>query len=1036
MMVAAHKRLSFLGARAGGVSLLALALAVGLGACGKPYEIQKGSIATLDVNVELNDIDFENAAGEAIRSYAEFLETSDTSELTPEAIRRLADLQIERGLGNQTGRLSDKLESNLTRLVGNLSADIGDDEIGAMAAAIGIDPTRVNQEAVEISAVQTGDTETQEEFERRAAGEIAFESEEEVDLVDAATTVQAIKLYKKLLKDFPEYPRADQVLYQLSRAYQEIGDIDEAIVVLGELVTRFPDSRYMPESNFRRGEYFFTRNRLYDAEIAYQEVIDYGIGTQFYEHSLYKQGWTMFKQDFYEESLVFFFALLDIKLVGDFERGGLELFEPVERQRIEDTFRSISLTFSYIGGPQDVNRFFVKHGERSYEPYIYSNFAEFYFRKNRYTDSADVYRHFIKLRPGHFQAPFFQMRIIEIFSLAGFLKLVIDEKKVFARDYDINSDYWTFFDINQRPKVVEYARANLQELATHHHALYQLRTSKESKATPEEVREAYDQAIGWYRVLIQSFPKSEEAPQSNFNLAQIYFQGKEFQRSAKEFGKTAYNYGEHEQAAEAGFSQVVALRGYRDSLDATKNVAGVEAVQDSIINASIKFGHAFPGHEKAPTVIIAVSEDLFKLKRFEQAISEARFAIATYGDTLDPVLRFSMWRIVAYSAYDLNRFDEAEVGFSEALKLAPKETEADRAEVVNLVDNLGASVYKQGEALREEGKLAEAAAQFLRVGQVAPNSQYRPNAEFDAGSVYIQLKQWPNAINAFLAFRNSFPAHELQPLVTQNLAVSYKENKQLLLAAQEFERVETESKDENLRREALLEAAGLYSQANQEARSIAVYEKYVAYFPKPLEFALETRQFIADVYKKWGKMDRYYVELRSIIEADRNAGEERTERTRFLAGTAGLVFAEPLYEAFAKIRLTMPLEKSIERKQQAMEKALGAFTQLSDYKVASVTSAATYYIASSYQNMASSLLDSEPPAGLDELELEEYEILIEEQAFPFEDNAAVAFEKNVELLELGVYDEWVKKSLEKLAEILPLQYAKYERRTNAWEQIL
>ena len=1014
--------------------LVAVVLVCVLSACGKSYEIQKGSIATLDTQVPLDDIDFDNAAGEAVRSYAEFLEQSDASQLTPEAIRRLADLQIERGLGNQSGRLSDKLENNLSRLVDKLSDDISNDSLGSVAEAIGVDLDKVNKDAVEISAVQQGVDESQEDFEARAAGQIAIDSGAEASLVDAKTTIQAIKLYKKLLRDFPDYPRTDQVLYQLSRAYQEIGDIDTAVSVLTELVTRFPDSRYMPESNFRRGEYYFVRERFFEAESAYQEVIDYGIGTQFYEHSLYKQGWAMFKQSLYEEALTFFFALLDVKLVGDYERGGLEEFEASDRQRLDDTFRSISLTFSYIGGPEDINRYFKNTGERSYEPFVYSHFAEFFFSKNRYSDAADAYRHFIKLRPNHFQSPFFQMRIVEIYNLGGFLLLVIDEKKVFARDYDINSNYWTYFDIKERPKVVEFARTNLQELATHHHALYQYRSKNKGK--PEEIKEAYDQAIGWYRVLIQSFPNSEEAPQSNYSLAELYFFGKEFQRAAREFNKTAYKYGDHEKASEAGYAEVASLRGFRESIEKGADAGAVGAAQDRIIDASIKFGRTFPQHEKAATVIIAVAEDLFKLKRYEQAISEARFAIITYGEKLDPKLRFSMWRIVAYSSFDLKRFGESELAFAEALKLAPQTTDADKAEYANLVDNLAASVFRQGEVLRDEGKLAEAAEQFLRIRTVAPNSKYRPNAEFDAAAVFITLKLWNRAIETLLALRTSFPQHELQPSVTQNLAISYKENKQLILAAQEFERVETESKDEDLRREALLEAADLYKQAKQEARSISVLEKYVTYFPKPLEFALETRFSIAEVYKQWGKTERYYTELRAIIKADKEAGAERTERTRYLAGNAGLVFAEPLYNKFAAIRLTVPLEQSVVRKQQAMEKALDAYTELSSYKVANVTSAATYYIASAYQNMAESLIESDKPGGLSELELEEYEILIEEQAFPFEDNAVVAFEKNVELLELGVYDEWVKKSLAKLAELLPLQYAKSERRSNAWEQIL
>ena len=72
-------------------------------------------------------------------------------------------------------------------------------------------------------------------------------------------------------------------------------------------------------------------------------------------------------------------------------------------------------------------------------------------------------------------------------------------------------------------------------------------------------------------------------------------------------------------------------------------------------------------------------------------------------------------------------------------------------------------------------------------------------------------------------------------------------------------------------------------------------------------------------------------------------------------------------------------------------------------------------------------LNSERPDGLSELELEQYNLVLEEQAYPFEEKAIIVHEKNIELLSIGVYNKWIDKSIAKLAVLMPARYAKAEQ---------
>ncbi|MDH4031250.1 MAG: hypothetical protein OEU49_10405, partial [Chromatiales bacterium] len=58
--------------------------------------------------------------------------------------------------------------------------------------------------------------------------------------------------------------------------------------------------------------------------------------------------------------------------------------------------------------------------------------------------------------------------------------------------------------------------------------------------------------------------------------------------------------------------------------------------------------------------------------------------------------------------------------------------------------------------------------------------------------------------------------------------------------------------------------------------------------------------------------------------------------------------------------------------------------------------------------------------------LEQYEILLEEQAFPFEEKAIEIHESNAARAREGLYNEWVVMSFEALADLMPARYARNE----------
>ena len=180
------------------------------------------------------------------------------------------------------------------------------------------------------------------------------------------------------------------------------------------------------------------------------------------------------------------------------------------------------------------------------------------------------------------------------------------------------------------------------------------------------------------------------------------------------------------------------------------------------------------------------------------------------------------------------------------------------------------------------------------------------------------------------------------------------------------------------------------------------------------------------MYKAAHDESLYHQELEEIVRIDAGAGPERTGRTRTIAARSALVLAEQLYRDFVAVKLRQPFETSLQDKQQRMDATIEAMGRLVDYEIDDMTAAATYYMAETYFNFSRSLVESERPTDLKPADLEEFEMDLDEAAFPFEEKAINVHEKNMELLHAGVFNAWTEKSLSRLTELMPGRYAKHE----------
>ncbi len=822
----------------------------------------------------------------------------------------------------------------------------------------------------------------------------------------------AVRTYQRLLNERPQDPKNDRVLYQLARAQQNLGKSEDAIETLDKLAKDFKDSSLAGDAHFRRADLLYRLDRYADAETEFATVMTYDDRTPFLEPAEYMKGWSQYRQSKYDPAIATFFSILDRELPDPTPLEVEEAMAEVENGKTDmarDSLRVVSLSFAALGGGPAVSESFSKNGDPRFYPLVYNALGLTLLEKQRYTDAAEAYTAFTQRYPKHALAPTFQARVIDAYTKGGFGDLVTREKERYATTYDPASPYWA--GAKPTPEVMTALRGHLEDLAKFNHS--------QAQADKVARRDQFLVAAKWYKRTIELFPNDPKIAELNFLLGDALLDGGKTLDAAQQYTETAYKYAPHPKSGEAALAAFQSYEKYAKEVAPAQRPAALRQAVDS----GLKLADTYPQHSSRVPVLSQAAADLFEMKALDESIVVAK-RVLDAGPNVDPVLRRNAWSVTSDAQFQQKNYPAAEVAYAQELALTPAGT-PERGEVT---EQLAASIYKQGEAAKQSNDLRKAVDDFLRVGKLTPDSKIRANADYDAAASLVELKDWPAATQVLESFRTRFPQNTLGADVDKKLAGAYEADNKPAQAAQAYERIAGRTTEpEPVRREASWQAAKLYDGARQPAESFRAYQAYVTAFPRPLDRSMEARSRLMELSQQRGDTATQVYWLKEIVKADDNAGNERSDATKTLAAKSSLELGRMDAAEARKLRLIAPLDKSLAAKKTAMESAIASLNRAAGYGFGETTTAATYEIAGLYQDFGQSLMTSERPSKLKDLELEQYNVLLEDQAFPFEEKAIQAHEANLKRIEQGRYDVWIKQSAAALVKIAPGKYAKREQ---------
>lgn len=839
-------------------------------------------------------------------------------------------------------------------------------------------------------------------------GDLSLQMQEQLgrdsgpQLTYKAQLEKSISIFEQIMREYPRYLHNDDNVYQISRLYYLAGNYEKSLSYLKQLLNQYPGSQHTNEARFRLAEDYYSRQDYQQAERTYTEIIQSVNKDDFYEKSLFKRGWAQFKQQHYINAINDFMSAItehDFENTAGLEKG--------EKAHFDEYFRAVSISYSYVNDPATLSNYFALHPNFQHIPHTYSAISDMFYKQQRYNDATDILSSFISNYPTSRDAPLAQIKKINILQEANFINRVNQEIESLFLTYQPGGLYWTRSNADSKhtEEIQRSIRSYMLVSSAYFHSKYQAQKNEKD----------FLAAQVWYKRFLNYYESHARRANIYYLYAELLSEHKSYIDAIKYYEIAAYDRDLVLNKDAAYATVVLSDRLFTDSPAGKK-----EKWLDKHLHYSYLFYDMYPDHDESEKTIIHASELAFAAKKYDKAIVLTELV----SDNATSLTIYKANTIKAPSYFNVGRYSDAENIYNEISnnKLLLQE---DKPKIIN---QLALSIYRQAESARDNKNIELAAHHYLRIKDIAPTSPIASTAMYDAIALFMSNQMWPVAISTIKLFQSLYPDHEKNNDVTKKLSVAYLNSNQELMAAKEFEKIFDFEKERNLKMAALWQAAEIYENKHLRDDAIRSYTRYAELYPKPYPQYIEAMNKVSDLYSQSTNYRSSLIWKRKIATADRKAPATlKTPRTIQLASQANLELARNAYALFRDIKLVEPIKTNLNRKKLAMKNAIKLYGEASSFGLEEITTEATYAIAEIYNNFGKALLNSERPKNLTGDQLQQYEILLEDQAYPFEEKSIEFFETNLAHTRNNLYNSWVERSHRRLIEIFPVRYRRAEK---------
>lgn len=819
--------------------------------------------------------------------------------------------------------------------------------------------------------------------------QLALQRQQLLELEHGHVTQERLASIEQQAKTLPSDASSAVLLYQLARRQLAAGKQAKALATLVQLTEDYPRSPLWREAQFRRAELQFSQRAYAAAALSYGQLIA-GKATQpYYKEALYKLGWSHLKMGSLGTMQESFYDLLDVLALGD----DIEALPTTDQAMARDALRALAITYMDTKGVGAIGSYWdARKKLPPYQSLIYQTLAEKYLEQQRYSEAGDTFATLAKQLPQHPRTVHTLMRAAEAYEHAGLSNQAQAIRTALLKQHELpgravlSQTGATTTGINE-----ELAQAQLQSAKYYH-----------GQAQQTGKRELFSQAVLAYQRFIQQFPQSAMQGEAQFLEGEVQTELGNYPAAVTAYYRAAYELAKHPHSAEAGYAELLTWQ-KRQDLEAGARQNGFEA-------SMARFIKAFPEDDRWPNVMQKKAEDLFAAGDKRLALVTAQQIQQTLQSLAKPVSA-SVMALIARCEYELGQYEAAEQAMKQGLA-----AQSGGAGQGTQLAQLATAIFRQGELAYQRQNWAEAAGHFARVPADAGDYLL---AQYYGGVAYHQQRDYVRAAQMLNVFVSEATANEFTNDARIRLVESYESLGQWAAAASQLEILAPTANKEAQHRAWLAQAAQNYTKAGRDKEAAQVYERIIIWFNKPLEMIMDTRLKLAAWYQSQGDLRRQRAQLEEI--AKKRPYTKGNAELAAQVGKAALMLAEMDDKACQALRLTHPLEETVKRKKVLLQSAIYYYNLAQEQDGASYASRTTYQKGALYQGFAQALLDSERPSDLTGEEQEVYTVMLEEQAFPFEEKAIELFSAHLSQPSGNVADPWLEKSRQALKTLRPAQ---------------
>jgi len=818
-----------------------------------------------------------------------------------------------------------------------------------------------------------------------------------------------LALYQRIIDDFSHSDLVDDALYNKGFIFEETGKIDSALKIYELIIQEFPESRYVPESLMRIGEYFFNppRNEIEKAIEYYKKILEYKDSPKF-DEALYRLGWSYYRLSNYPEAVSYFTLLAD-----DIERA--KQIDPHQRfsnpALQDESLEYIGISFLDFGGTQRAVEYLNRIGGRKYGAEILKKIGDVYmYEKELYEDAIEAYQTLLKMYPDHEEAPEIQDKIVTCYRYSKDDMMAYVSRDKLFNEYRPGSPWWQKHeDEKLREKVYYITERSLRDNIN---LLFQ-------RAETNRDQDLYLQAVNDSRKYLKVFHSDSSAPLIHWNMAltmdtklnqkDVAFE--EYMRISDLYWNSKYQ----KFAAE----NAIALTKEAVENDTTKKAyaTATENVQDSLREKSVVFSvliyrrleltenekkliraynnyiKLFPHEPETATILANAGALYYNNNQFKEALRYFNTIVKHFPDS-DDINNVTYTILESY--FGKRDFKSAEIVARRLKKTPDISPEIEKKARTRLAE----SIFLAAEVYADSADHLQAGNEYLRVVREVPNAEFADLSLFNAALEYDKAKEFSRAVETYGYLIETRPNSKYLRDAMNNLALDYGELKEPKNAALIYERLATMANDSAQAHDALFNASFFFVKAEEWEDAIRVNKLFVDRYPDSDdaddlyydmatyylkldeldkanqiygEYArrypdsprvIETYFQRGEYYRNKNQIDKAIAEYNNAVSRNEEFHKKKLENNDYYAAEALFQLTKLKYDEYDRIEFTLPrakLDQDKKRKRELLIEIVDSFTRVASFGTLRLYEA-TYNIGQAYEEFALTWAKQEIPS--------------------------------------------------------------------------